>query len=77
MSETLRDLRALSDDDLVKRYDELAKNTVVGTNHYLQELTRRDQNRQTQAMLRYTRWVAIMTGVITIATVVNVVVLLR
>jgi len=76
MSETLADLRATSDDELVRKHDELAKHTVVGTNHYLQELARRDQNRQTKAMLRYTRWVVIMTGVITIATVVNVVVLL-
>lgn len=76
MSETLAELRALSDDELVGRHDQLAKHTVVGTNHYLQELTRRDQDRQTQAMLRHTRWVTVMTGVITIATIVNVVVAL-
>jgi hypothetical protein len=54
MSETLAELRSLSDDDLIRRHDELAKRTAVGTNHYLQELSRRDQDRQTRAMLQYT-----------------------
>jgi len=76
-AETLAELRALSDDELVRKHDKVAKNTDVGTNHYLQELWRRDQSRQTEAMRRYTLWIAIMTAVITIATVVNVVVLLR
>jgi len=83
MAETLTELRARSDDDLVREHDRLARQTVVGTQHYLQELARREQHRQTdemlrytRMMLRYTRWVAIMTVVITIATVVNIVVLL-
>lgn len=61
MAETLEELRGLSDDEIVRKHDQLAGNTVVGTNHYLQELDRRDQERQTQAILMYTRWVAIMT----------------
>lgn len=40
---TIRELRALSKDDLIERHDRLARNTQVGTGHYLQELYRRDQ----------------------------------
>lgn len=75
MSETFAELQTLSDEDLVRKHDHLATTTAPGTNHYLQELARRDQHRQTQAILRYTLCVAIMTAVITIATVVNLVAL--
>ena len=74
MAQTLAELRALSDDDLVREHDRLAKGTQVGTNHYLQELARREQHRQTEKMLRFTKWVGIKTVVITIATVINMVV---
>ena len=79
MSYTLAELRKLSDDDLARKYDELVKGTSLqnNPNHFLQILTWREQDRQTQAMLRLTRSVAIMTVVIAIATVVNMVVLLR
>jgi len=73
MAETLAELRALSDADLVREHDALATQTAVGTEHYLQELERREQHRQTDKMLRYTTWVTVMTLVITIATLVNVV----
>lgn len=72
VAETLRELRSLPDEELVRRHDELAGSTVVGTKHYLDELHRRDQMRMTHAMLTYTRWIMVMTLVMTIATLVNV-----
>lgn len=72
MSESLRELRLLSDDELIKRHDEHAQHTQVGINHYLAELSRRDLDRQTQAMLRYTWWITIMTGVMLLLTLINV-----
>ncbi|MEA2573358.1 MAG: hypothetical protein QOH93_656 [Chloroflexia bacterium] len=72
MSETLKDLRALPDEELIRRHDEHAQSTVVGTAHYLRELERRDQDRQTQAMVNLTRWITLMTLIILIATIVNV-----
>jgi hypothetical protein len=74
MAEPLRELRALPDDELVRRHDHAAATTVVGVDYYLAELARRDQDRQTQAMVRYTLWIAVMTAVVTVATIVNVVV---
>lgn len=73
MSETVAKLRQLSDDELVRLHDAHAKNTVVGTAHYLGELERRHQQRATDAMLGYTRQITRLTVVITIATVVNLI----
>ena len=72
MAISLSDLRNLSDDELVKRHDDQAKTTVVGTQYYQDELNRRSQDRQTKAMLRLTKWIVAMTAVVTVATVVNV-----
>ena len=65
---SLRDLRELSDQELIRRHDALVPRVGISVNYYLQELARRDQDRQTQAMLRYTLWVAIMTGAIVAMT---------
>ena len=70
----LSDLRKLTDDELIKRYDEQAKKTPVGTNYYQDELNRRSQDRQTKAMMKLTKWIGFMTAVVTVATVVNVII---
>ena len=72
-AETLQRLRALSDDELIALHDAHAPKVVVSTEHYLRELARRDQDRQTPAMLRLTRWITWMTAVVTVATIVNIV----
>ena len=71
MSETVKALRELPDDELVRLHDRHAKSTVVGTRHYLDELNRRYQERQTASILRFTKWITLMTVVITFATLVN------
>ena len=72
MAESVHNLRTLSDNELIKQHDSLARNTVVGTQHYLDELNRRDHIRQTEAMLILTKWIARMTVVITVATILSV-----
>jgi hypothetical protein len=42
MARTIADLRAMSDEDLVRAHDSHAQHTVVGINYYLEELARRD-----------------------------------
>jgi hypothetical protein len=64
----------MSDAELIAGHDHLAGSTVVGVNYYLNELARRDQDRQTQTMLRYTRWITLMTGVIVVATILSLMV---
>ena len=68
---SLSDLRNLADGELVERHDSQAKTTVVGTQYFVDELNRRYQERQTKAMLRFTKWITVMTVVITSATVIN------
>ena len=38
MAETISELRALSDDELISRHDDHAPNVQVATEHYLQAL---------------------------------------
>jgi hypothetical protein len=76
MSETLKELRDLPDKELIRRHDDLAGKTVVGTQHYLAELARRDGDRSLKVMARLTWVIVAMTAVVTIATLANVVILL-
>jgi hypothetical protein len=70
------ELRKLSDDELVTRFDAAATNTVVGTSFFLEELARRSQRRQSDEMLAFTKQVRNMTVIITILTAVNVLLVL-
>ena len=73
MSETIAKLREMSEAELIRLHDEHASHTVVGTAHYLAELSRRDQQRANAEMLRHTRAMTLMTIVITIATIISTV----
>lgn len=58
---TYRELQNKTDDELIDLYDRLAKRTQFGTDHYLNVLSRRQQERLTKQI----RW---MTLAITVAT---------
>lgn len=68
------DLANLSDDELVARYNTLASTTVVGTQFYLDELTRRRMSKESARMLTLTQTMERLTWVILILTVINIVV---
>ncbi|MHB8859962.1 MAG: hypothetical protein ACYC6Z_10865 [Thermoleophilia bacterium] len=73
MSETLADLRSMSYKELIERHDKLAQNTQVGIKHYQTELIRRDQNRETEAMIKLTKWIMFMTAAVLLLTFVGIV----
>lgn len=73
---TLRQLRELSDDELIDRFDESAQRTSVGVVFYREELRAREAARQTETITRLTWWIAGMTLVVTVATIVNLYILL-
>jgi uncharacterized membrane protein len=50
VSRSLSDLHALSDDQLIAEHDERAQHTVIGTSYYVEELSRRAQERDAKAM---------------------------
>jgi hypothetical protein len=54
MSKSIADLRALSDQDLIREHDETAKSTVVGTSYYVEELARRESKRNADSVLQNT-----------------------
>lgn len=73
MVHSLKNLREMSDEKLVDLHDQAAENTVTGVNYYLNELSRRAQNNQTETMLLYTKRMLWLTIFIAILTVVNVI----
>ena len=68
----ISELRQMTDEQLIATHDGLAPDVLVGLQYYIDELSRRNQSKQTEAMLRYTRWIAGMTFIVTLATIVNV-----
>lgn len=74
MSMHYKELREISDDQLIQIYDEQAKNTCVGISYYADELNRRQSERSNRVMVKCTIAITIMTAVMLLATIVNVIV---
>lgn len=80
MSRSLSDLHALSDDQLIAEHDEHAKHTVIGTNYYVEELSRRAQERDALAMRQLaqashslsirTLWLTVASTVLSVLAVI-------
>lgn len=77
MSESIKELRDISYEKLIEKHDSHAKSTVVGVDFYLKEISRRDQEMQTKAMLRYTKWITLMTLIMTVSTIINVIIAIK
>ncbi|MGN6815759.1 MAG: hypothetical protein ACTHK3_06705 [Solirubrobacterales bacterium] len=72
-AKTIKELRALSDEELIEQYDQLATHTQVGTSYYEAELGRRGIERQNQLMIRLTWAIAGLTAINAIGVVVSLV----
>jgi hypothetical protein len=59
-------LRTMSEDGLVAELDRLAERTELGTQCYLEELTRRQLARQTTTLLRLSWIMAVLTFAVTL-----------
>ncbi|HJG62209.1 MAG TPA: hypothetical protein K8W21_04415 [Enorma massiliensis] len=68
------ELSEMTDDELKRRFDDLAKNTIVGTAFYLDEINRRAASKINDSMLQCTKWMTCMTGVMLILTIANVII---
>ena len=73
MALQIKELRAMSDERLIAQHDASFGGMTETSTSFRTELARRDQERQTIAMLRMTKWIAAMTVVMTAATIVNVI----
>ena len=70
---TLKQLREMPDDEVIRLYDEHATHTVTGTDFYRQELERRTGERSTTTIIRLTWAIFAATIVLGILTVVLIV----
>jgi CHASE3 domain sensor protein len=71
VSHTLKQLREIPNEELVRLHDEIAVHTQVGVDYYLSELARRDAAAQTRQMLLLTWVIAIFTAVVTAAAILS------
>lgn len=71
MAPTHEQIAAMSDDELVDCYNELAKTTVVGTSYYREEISHRHLARENARMFSLTRTMARLTWVILVLTAAN------
>ncbi|MDP9264773.1 MAG: hypothetical protein M3O91_01450 [Chloroflexota bacterium] len=62
MAERWEELRALSDEEVTRRHDQVAGNQVVGVLEYRAELARRDASRQTEEIRRLTEEIRGLTA---------------
>lgn len=73
MAETYKELRKLSMDELIQRYDRVAKTTVDSQLFLREEIARRDAEAQTAQMIRINNQMRWMTIIITISTIISTV----
>lgn len=69
MSETIKDLRALTIEQLIEAHDQVALHTTVGVTYYLDELSRRENERRTRTIEGLTWAIFAFTAVVAGATV--------
>lgn len=67
-------LTELSDEELINQYDKTAAHTSVGLNYYTEEIARRRNEKSNKLMIRYTKWITIMTVVMLLCTIGNFVI---
>lgn len=73
MAHSIKELRRLSDGELIRQHDEAADRTLVGTG-YLGEIRRRESDRRERRMELLT-WANV--GIATVAAIAAVIVLFR
>ena len=76
MALTYKELRNLSEEELVEQYDKMAQNTQIGLNFLVEEIARRSSEKQTNQMLAATRQIRTLTIVIAIFALINLIALL-
>jgi hypothetical protein len=76
---TYRALLDLSEDELIEIHDQMveSQHINVGINYFLEALRHKAQDTQTKQLLSYTRWITLLTLIVTLATIVNVVIAYR
>jgi hypothetical protein len=71
LMESYEELTGVTDEQLIAVFDQDRQNVSVGKQWYLDENTRRRTDRATEALVRLTRQLAVLTVVITLLTAVG------
>ena len=78
---TFTELTRLFEDDVIAKHDQLVEHVETDVNYYLEELRHRrmerlvrEQSHIAAEMERFTKWIAAMTCVVTVATIFTAVV---
>ena len=74
MAISVKELKELTEAELIVRHDKAGQSTQVGVNYYLDELRSRQMATYANRMDRLTRGIFWMTLVVTLATCINVVI---
>lgn len=79
MSMSIADLQAISDEQLIEFHDQIAVNTYVGVQYYLDEIRRRQSDKAEQVALELARrayWMTVASTVLAVLSVIIAVVAL-
>ena len=74
MSYLYKDLRAKTNNELIAEHDKVAPSTIPDVSYYLTEIFRKDQEKQSDRMFKYTKWIFVFTIVMTLSTIVNLII---
>ena len=77
MALPMKEMMALSDEEFEERYNKVAKNTVEALNTYTYELQRRENEKTSKIMRKWTIAIGVMTAIMLGATIVNVLIALK
>lgn len=72
MSMKYNDLIKMSEEELIRAYDQTAEHTSVGLNYYSAEIVRRSNEKMNRTMVRLTWVITIMTTIMLACTVINI-----
>jgi hypothetical protein len=77
MAESIAELKKLTDEEIIRKHDEIARHTAVGTSHYLQELRDRENSKLAGSVERLTHKIFLLTVLMAVATFVQLIIALK
>ena len=77
MAKKYEELRKMNIPELIKNHDKHASGVATPPNYWLSEIERRGRESHDKVMKKLTIWITIMTGVMTLTTIINFIIFLN
>ncbi len=74
MARSIKEMMEMSDEKLNAEYEKVTAGNAPGLEFYHDEYVRRKQDKQTQTLIRFTKYITWLTYVVTVTTIVNLIV---